>query len=289
MMDDQILLETSQEMGEFFGALAKAQSEIEPARKDLVNIHLKSGNEPYRYSSLSACLEAAKPLAANGISIIQIPVGGSGTLSLVTILGHSSGQWLKGTLKVPEFGQSDKQRKAVNTLQTMGVRLTYAKRYMLTSMTGIASDEDTDGEVGGADHGNGEKDAGKRPPQTSNQNGNSKPIPPRPWGPQMTKEVIWTKVGLYGEPAEAIDKLESVNEQMVELLRKQLTDLFANDEKIAPDDVNKIVPDFLDGCFGVKALSELKAPFGPGILKYLSKKEDRKVCQEEILAFMKNE
>ena len=187
---------------------------------------------------------------------------------------------MRGILKVPELDQSDKQRKAVNALQTMGVRLTYSKRYMLTSMTGIASDEDTDGEVGGNDQSTN---------QHGNGNGKVKPLPPRPWKPKTTKEVIWTKVKLRGKSTEEIDGLESVNEQMVDMLRKRLTDLYANDEKIAPEDVNKIVPEFLKGCFGVKTLAELKAPFGPGLLKYLSKEGDRQNCQAEILAFMKDE
>ena len=278
-----IKLETSPEMNEFFGALAKAQGEIKPAKKDMVNSYLKKGDGAlHRYSSLTACLEACKPLAENGIAISQIPIStNNGDLHLVTILGHESGQWMKGTLLVPDIPV----QKPLSALQTLGVRLTYAKRYSLASMTGVASDEDTDGNV----EPEPSRHAETRP-SASNSNGNGKPAttppPARPWKPETVRKMIKAKAKELAGTVK-IEDAAVVGDKLVETLQERLIGLFAGDETVTPEDVNSIIPQFLEGCLGVNFLSELKVPFGNALLKYLSKSEDKELHQKEIMSFTK--
>jgi hypothetical protein len=122
----------SAEVGELAAALAKAQAEMKPATLDKVNPHFRS-----KYASLASCLEAARPLAKHGIAVAQIPEQEEAGLHLSTMLIHSSGQWMKGRMKV---------LAAQQTAQGIGSGLSYARRYSLSAMAGIAADEDDDAE-----------------------------------------------------------------------------------------------------------------------------------------------
>lgn len=118
----------SDQINELASALAKAQAEMKPAAFDSTNPHFKS-----KYASLASVWEACKgPLSKNGLSVSQ---GLNEAGMLETILMHTSGQYLISAMRV----SSEKQ-----TMQSMGSALTYAKRYSLSAMVGIVSDEDDD-------------------------------------------------------------------------------------------------------------------------------------------------
>jgi len=123
----------SEETNELFAALAKAQGAMEGAKKDSANPFFKS-----KYADLSACWETIrKPFSENGLSVIQPPEPTDGTtVRLKTILGHSSGQWISSVVVMTP---------AKTDPQGIGSCLTYARRYGLMAMTGIAP-EDDDGE-----------------------------------------------------------------------------------------------------------------------------------------------
>lgn len=132
-------MNTSDQINEIAGALAKAQAEIRNPEKDRENPHFKS-----RYATLASGLDVARPvLAKHGLSVVQTPsVDGDG-LFLTTRLLHSSGQWIESEYPVCKIGQQ----------QQMGSALTYARRYSLFALVGIAPDEDDD-------DGNAANDAG---------------------------------------------------------------------------------------------------------------------------------
>ena len=120
-------------------ALSKAQAAIENVEKD-------TQGYGYKYATLASCLEAIKkPLADNGLSIIQ-PISQSkdGKSTLVTMLIHSSGQWIKSisNIEVAEIKNKD-GRATTNELQQFGAATTYMRRYALSAMIGLAQ-EDTD-------------------------------------------------------------------------------------------------------------------------------------------------
>lgn len=122
----------SDNINELAAALAKAQGVMKNAALNKVNPHFKS-----RYADLPAVRDAIVPaLSANGIAVVQATdMDDSGRVIVETTLMHASGQWLKGRIPVvAERGGP----------QALGSALTYARRYGLAAMVGIAADEDDD-------------------------------------------------------------------------------------------------------------------------------------------------
>jgi hypothetical protein len=140
-------MRTSDTINELATALAKAQAEISNAKFDSTNPHFKS-----RYATLAAVRDSVTPaLAANGIALVQATITMTDGLHLTTRLVHSSGQWIESSY--PLINDPGKP-------QIMGSALTYARRYSISALCNIASEEDDDAEAA--------QDAGK-------QNGNGFP------------------------------------------------------------------------------------------------------------------
>ena len=125
----------SENISNISAALAKAQGEIENAIKD-------SHGYNYNYADLASVLEACKiPLSKTNIARIQIPMVSREnndlvSVTVITILAHDSGEWFRGELKIfPKDASA----------QSIGSAITYARRYSLSSMVGIAPDKDDDG------------------------------------------------------------------------------------------------------------------------------------------------
>ncbi len=126
----------SRTIGKIAAALAKAQAVMGPAIKDKEGvIPGKDGRTGYRYgyATLAACFEALQPVYDNGIAITQIPLDGGNGVRIATYLLHESGEWIRGELWMP-VGQQ--------TPQGVGSAMTYARRYGLQALTGLASDDD---------------------------------------------------------------------------------------------------------------------------------------------------
>lgn len=124
----------SAEISEIATALATAQGEISPASKNAQNPHLKN-----RYADLGAVWEAVREvLPKHGLSVVQtMRVSEDGRAAVHTMLLHKSGQWIAGmcALPVPK-----------NDPQGFGSAYTYARRYSLSAMLGVVSEDDDDGE-----------------------------------------------------------------------------------------------------------------------------------------------
>lgn len=117
-------------------ALAMAQSEIKHAEKSAENPAFKRDGKPMKYATLADVWDACRePLTRNKLSIVQLPHRTENGVSVTTILMHASGQYIESSLEVP----------AGNTAQSFGSAITYARRYTLASIVGIAPDEDDDG------------------------------------------------------------------------------------------------------------------------------------------------
>lgn len=118
---------------ELAAALAKAQGQMEGAKKSSANPYFKS-----RYADLAEVWEACrKPLSDNGLAIIQTTTDGEGRIIIETTLAHSSGEWITSTLGMTPVKTDP---------QGIGSAITYARRYALSAMVGIAP-EDDDGEA----------------------------------------------------------------------------------------------------------------------------------------------
>lgn len=114
-------------------ALVKAQSEMDNAALNKTNPHFKS-----KYADFVAIREATLPvLTKNGLAVTQYPaVRDDGTFVLRTRLMHESGEFIEGEYPI-----------AIDKPQAMGSALTYARRYSWSGITGIAADEDDDGQA----------------------------------------------------------------------------------------------------------------------------------------------
>jgi hypothetical protein len=121
----------SEQVDKLSAALCKAQAEMGGAVKDAKNPFFKSS-----YADLTSVIKAIKePFANNGLSYSQFPVTseGGGGVGVVTVLLHSSGQWLESEFYLP-LAKKDPQGG--------GSAITYARRYALQAMAGIPTADD---------------------------------------------------------------------------------------------------------------------------------------------------
>lgn len=123
-------LSHSEAINELAGALAKAQGAMKNAIKDSANPFFKS-----KYADLASVAEACMgPLNLNGIAVIQGPGSEDGDMVTVhTLLCHSSGQWIRSALTM---------RPVKADPQGIGSCITYARRYALAAMCGVAPEDD---------------------------------------------------------------------------------------------------------------------------------------------------
>jgi hypothetical protein len=149
-------------------ALAKAQIELSNPEKAMVGTVYNNRSESpqsFRYASLSSGLDIVrKALGGHQIAIAQttdIDRAG-GTLNLTTVLLHTSGEWISSHWPVCQLSETSAPRR-------MGAALTYARRYALFTMVGIAGEDDLDAPP---DAGN---DAGEGPKAANNLAGNPTP------------------------------------------------------------------------------------------------------------------
>ena len=124
-------------------ALAKAQTELSNPEKGMVgtvyNNRLDT-SQSFRYASLSSGLEIIrKTLGGQQIAIAQTTDIDrmSGTVNLTTVLLHTSGEWISSDWPVCQLSETSAPRR-------MGAALTYARRYALFTMVGIAGEDDLD-------------------------------------------------------------------------------------------------------------------------------------------------
>lgn len=138
-------VETSSSLGEILAAMAKAQGLIENPKKSASGQIGK--DRSYKYADLVAIMiEWRKVAPAQGLSVVQIPsLDDQGRAQVTTILGHSSGEWIRGvTVGTPPEGN-----RGINGLQAAGSAYTYLRRYALAAMIGIVSEHDDDGRSSG--------------------------------------------------------------------------------------------------------------------------------------------
>ena len=119
----------SEQINELAAALSKAQASITGALKDSANPFFKS-----KYADLASCWDACrKQLTDNGLSVMQTTDIVADTVVVRTTLAHSSGQWISGILPVRAKDESP---------QAQGSGITYARRYALAAMVGLAQIDD---------------------------------------------------------------------------------------------------------------------------------------------------
>jgi len=127
-------MEKSESIKELATALNAAQATLQVAKKGSQNPYFKS-----KYADLLSVWDAARPaLTENGLSVSQIgETDSEGRAYLETILLHTSGEWIKGKLPLMMEKPSP---------QAQGSAITYARRYSLSAILGLCTEEDDDGE-----------------------------------------------------------------------------------------------------------------------------------------------
>jgi hypothetical protein len=116
-------------INEIATALSLAQGEINNAEKTSENPFFKS-----KYADLAVVLNCVRPVFAKyGLSIVQIPSFTDGKVTVQTIIMHKSGQKIEGSLALPVAKQD---------AQGVGSAITYARRYAIAAMAGIAQEDD---------------------------------------------------------------------------------------------------------------------------------------------------
>jgi len=123
-------MEKSEKVENIAKSLKLFQSTLKAVKMDATNPFFKSN-----YATLESCWDTIrKPLAENGLSILQMPESENGHINITTMLLHESGEWIKCT-----YGITPKD----NNPQTIGSAITYLRRYGL-GMLGIVTDTDDD-------------------------------------------------------------------------------------------------------------------------------------------------
>ena len=135
---------SSESIGAIASALAKAQSELINPEKSLIatirSPFPREGDRTFRYASLSTGLDIVrKTLGKHEIATVQTTAidKDAGLIRLTTVLAHSSGEWVSSDWPVCPVSETAAPHR-------LGAALTYARRYSLFTLVGIAGEDDLD-------------------------------------------------------------------------------------------------------------------------------------------------
>src|SRR3974390_2657375 len=135
---------SSETIGTIAAALAKAQAQLVNPEKSLVGTirsdQSSGSGRSFRYAPLSSGLDIVrKTLSQHEIATVQTTSidETAGTVRLSTILAHASGEWLASDWPVCAISETAAPHR-------MGAALTYARRYALFTLVGIAGEDDLD-------------------------------------------------------------------------------------------------------------------------------------------------
>jgi len=135
---------SSESVAALASALAKAQAELVNPEKSLIGTvrtgRPGDGERSFRYAPLSSGLDIVrKTLGQHEIATVQTTAidQTAGIINLTTILAHASGQWIASDWPVCPLAETANP-------QRMGAALTYARRYALFTLVGIAGEDDLD-------------------------------------------------------------------------------------------------------------------------------------------------
>src|SRR6058998_374456 len=135
---------SSESVAALASALAKAQAELVNPEKSLTATirtgRAGEGEHTFRYAPLSTGLDIVrKTLGQHEIATVQTTAidQAAGIVNLTTMLAHASGEWIASDWPVCPVAETANP-------QRMGAALTYARRYALFTLVGIAGEDDLD-------------------------------------------------------------------------------------------------------------------------------------------------
>ena len=125
----------SDDVDQLVAALSRAHAQIRnPPRNKTARVTSKRTQQTYTfsYATLDCVLDAVRlPLAEHGLALTQIPIGDN----LITLLLHTSGQWLRCSMTIATNGN----------MQDLASAITSARRLSIQALLGISGEEDDDG------------------------------------------------------------------------------------------------------------------------------------------------
>ena len=218
-------MQKSESIAELAEALAKAQGEMAAAKKDSTNPFYHS-----KYADLAQIVEAIrKPLSDNGLAISQLVQPDAEAAVIETILMHQSGEWLSSII----------QLKPVKTdPQGIGSAITYARRYALGAIVGLATEEDDDAESAMGRDGLKSKPKEPKPTKVSSAPQKTPPAPSSKapaynktkqlktfWGSLRqlgwTPEKVHERLGVKSLKTDWIEKGRTLQEAYAEVTKKK--------------------------------------------------------------------
>lgn len=206
---------TSEKISKVLPAVIKTQKELPPMGKDRKNPHAKS-----EYLTLDKINSILYPIAnENEIFISQLPVermteDGSQGIGVDTILWHSSGEYLLYPAVYYEFEKGGR----MNMTQSVGSIITYAKRYALTSIFGISTNEDDDG-------------VGARPEQPKQSKADKKRQEKWEKFEEFKQELFDRVQELAAESMQPANKINAI------MLKRTSDEIGEDQEKITPENL----------------------------------------------------
>lgn len=130
-------MQTSDTVKELFSAMIAVAPEIQSIAKS-------KQAYGYKYATLDSLIDMLRSvLPKHGLWFIQVPSRNGESSVLTTRVFHESGEWIEDSI---EMTDTELQGKA-NDTQKVGASITYYRRYALSSIFGVAADEDIDGNL----------------------------------------------------------------------------------------------------------------------------------------------
>ena len=217
-------MKTSENITEIASALAKAQELINPAAYDAANPHFRS-----RYATLASVMQSCRAaLSKNQIAVVQGTTVSDKNVTVTTMLIHSSGQFISDDIMIPVVQ---------NTAQAIGSALTYGRRYGLSALVGIVSEEDDDANEAMPPVSTTENKEVRFTPQKSNQTSNNN-------APQTVK----AEVKAVRQPKEVSERVQKI---------KQVFGLSAQIGH-TPDEMKAIIGEIIGLDHPIKESAEIK-------------------------------
>ena len=164
-------MNTSQETANLMKAMISAAPELSSVTKS-------KQAYGYKYATLDSVIDMLRNvLPKHGLWFTQMPTRDGEKSTLTTRIFHESGEWMEDSI---EMTDTELQGK-VNDTQKLGASITYFRRYALSSIFGIASDEDVDGNLNSRPP---QKTAGRSSNLPPQQQTPTQPVPAQPAPPK---------------------------------------------------------------------------------------------------------
>lgn len=202
-------MKLSENIANLAAALAKFQAEVIDPTKDENNPFFKS-----KYVPLDGLIAAVRPvLTKHGLSYLQFPSGDGQNVTVTTVLLHESGEYIESDPFTLRAAKVD--------AQGAGSAVTYARRYSLSAILGVAWQEDDDGNAastpprGGLQRGNNSDELRRRALHTLNEKVKAENVT----GQTMSEVIAW-KYGKQGSKELTLSEIAELTNNLATLIHE---------------------------------------------------------------------